>query len=58
VADALRKEPGLDVEVVDGEKGEFTVWVDGDEVAHKGDSLPPVADVVAAVRQAEAPAGM
>jgi hypothetical protein len=58
VADALRKEPGLRVQLLDGAKGEFTVQVDGAEVARKqGDSLPPVADVVAAVKRAATPSG-
>jgi len=33
VADALRKEPGVEVEVVDGNRGELTVQVDGKTVA-------------------------
>jgi hypothetical protein len=52
VADALKREPGVQVEVVDGVKGEFTVSVDGQEVARKGDNLPPADEVVAAVRDA------
>jgi hypothetical protein len=51
VADALRKESGLDVQSVDGARGEFTVTVDGQEVARKeGDKLPPVEQVVGAVK--------
>jgi hypothetical protein len=58
VADALRKEPGLDVQLIDGAKGEFTVQVDGRDVAHKGGESLPSADVVVnAVRQAPQPAG-
>jgi hypothetical protein len=53
VADALRKEPGTSVQVIDGDRGEFTVTVDGREVARKGESLPPVEEVLAAVRKAE-----
>jgi hypothetical protein len=56
VAAALRSESGTEVEVVDGARGEFTVLVDGREVARKGDELPPVYKVIAAVRKA-APAG-
>lgn len=53
VADALRRESGVDVQVVDGQKGEFTVQVDGRRVAGKDDDqLPPVDSVVAAVRSA------
>jgi len=51
VAAQLRKEPGVDVQVVDGNRGEFTVLVDGRVVAQKGDSLPSADDVLAAVRQ-------
>jgi hypothetical protein len=57
VADALRKEPGVEVELVDGNRGEFTVLLDGRAVAGKqGDDLPPLEEVVAAVRKAEMPA--
>jgi hypothetical protein len=52
VAEALRREPGVDVQLVDGSKGEFTVLADGRELAQKGESLPPVEDVVGAVRKA------
>ncbi len=53
MADALRKEPGLSVDLIDGNRGEFTVLVDGRTVAGKqGDSLPSVEDVVAAVKKA------
>jgi hypothetical protein len=59
VADALRREPGVQVELVDGAKGEFTVSVDGQQVAAKGGGgLPPVEEVLRAVREAgPAPAG-
>ena len=54
MAEALKKEPGLQVEPIDGNRGEFTVLLDGRVVAEKkGDSLPPVDDVLAAVRKAE-----
>jgi hypothetical protein len=53
VADALRKEPGLKVDMEDGNRGEFTVLVDGRVVAGKqGDDFPPVEEVVAAVGKA------
>lgn len=57
VADALRKEPDVDVKLVDGSKGELTVSVDGQEVVRKDDSMPEVNDVVAAVRKARPAAG-
>ena len=52
MADALKQEPGVGVQLVDGGKGEFTVLVDGRQVAKKGESLPPVEEVVAAVKKA------
>jgi hypothetical protein len=52
VAAALRRLPGLDVEVIDGNRGEFTVLVDGRAVAHKGQEMPSVEEVVSAVQQA------
>jgi hypothetical protein len=58
VAAALRQEPGVEVDVVDGGKGEFTVTVDGRPVVQKGDQMPTADEVLAAVRQAAgAPAG-
>lgn len=58
VADALKAEPGVEVEIVDGGKGEFTVTVGGRTVARKGDSMPSVEDVRVAVRRAApAPVG-
>jgi hypothetical protein len=51
VADALRREAGVEVELTDGSRGEFTVLVDGQVVARKGLFLKPsVEKVVAAVR--------
>ena len=53
----MRQEPGLDVELVDGSRGELTVLVDGREVARKGLLFKPsVQKVLDAVRQAN-PAG-
>ena len=53
MADELRKESGVEVEKADGARGEFTVLVDGREVAKKhGDDLPPVEAVLAAVKKA------
>jgi hypothetical protein len=49
----LRKVPGVDVDLVNGEHGELTVSVDGHEVARKeGDTFPQADKVVAAVQQA------
>ena len=44
------------MELVEGNRGEFTVSVDGKVVAQKGESLPSVEDVVKAVKKA-APVG-
>jgi hypothetical protein len=54
VADALRKEPGVEVEVVDGKGGELTVAVDGQVVAKKKFLFfkPSVDTVLKAVREA------
>ena len=50
----MRKEPDVQVAVIDGNRGELTVSVDGRVVAEKaGDDLPPVEEVLAAVRAAE-----
>ncbi len=57
MADVLRKEPGVEVELVNGGRGEFTVLVDGRVVAKKGLIFKPgVEKIVKAVREA-APAG-
>ena len=54
MADALREEPGVEVEVVDGDRGELTVAVDGRVVARKRFMLfkPSVEKVLRAVREA------
>jgi hypothetical protein len=54
VADALRKVPGVEVEVVNGKRGELSVAVDGQVVAKKRFMLfkPSVDNVVKAVREA------
>jgi hypothetical protein len=44
------------VELVNGGKGEFTVSLDDRVIAQKGDSLPPIEEVVGKVHNA-APAG-
>jgi hypothetical protein len=49
----LRKEPGVEVELIDGNRGEFTVSLDGHMIAQKGESLPDAEKVVAAVRKAQ-----
>ena len=51
MADAVRKQTGLAVDVVEGMRGEFTVEVDGRIVAKKGQDLPTESEVVAAVNR-------
>jgi hypothetical protein len=49
----LRKEPGVEVELVDGKYGEFTVLVDGQVVAKKWLFFKPsVEKVLGAIRKA------
>ena len=50
MAAELKKDPGLDVEVVNGDRGEFTVSIDGNAVARKGETLPDAEEVAALVR--------
>ena len=53
MADALRTEPGVEVELVDGNRGEFTVLVDEQVVAKKGLIFKPsVEQILKAVREA------
>jgi len=54
----LRKEPGVEVELVDGDHGELTIMMDGRVLAKKGLVSTPSADqILAAVRKSE-PAGV
>jgi hypothetical protein len=53
VADELRKDCDLQVKLVDGERGEFTVLADGHEVVRKGESLPTLDQVRQAVNDAQ-----
>jgi hypothetical protein len=52
VVAALNKEPGMKVNVDNGDKGEFTVMVKGQVVAQKiGEMLPTTEEVAAAVQR-------
>jgi hypothetical protein len=52
VAAVLQKEPGVTVTVENGQKGQFTVEVNGQIVAQKhGEMLPTAKEVAAAVQQ-------
>ena len=51
MAAELQKEQGLDVQVVDGGRGEFTVTVDGRTVAEKrGDTMPGPEEIKSAIQ--------
>jgi hypothetical protein len=52
VADALKREPGVQVKLEDGGKGEFTVLIGGQPMAKKDNAMPSPDEVVAAVRGA------
>lgn len=53
MAAELKRELGLDAELVVGKPGELTIWVDDKLVAQKqGSEFPDPADVVAAVEAA------
>jgi hypothetical protein len=53
LAAALKQEPGVEVTLVDGSRGELTVLADGREVAKKGLLFKPsVEKVLTAVREA------
>jgi len=55
VAALIKRDTGLDTEVVPAGRGEFTVWVDGAKVAEKSARGFPVdADLLAAVAAAVA----
>lgn len=53
MADAIKKATGLDTKLQSGNKGEFTVWVDGSRVSDKIDGeFPEDGDCVKAVQAA------
>lgn len=57
MAALIKKKTGIDPEVVEGGRGEFTVWVDDKRVAEKtADGFPTDEEAVAAVHQAIAQA--
>jgi hypothetical protein len=52
VAAVLKKETGLDPELVEGRRGEFTVWIDDELIAQKSAlGFPSEDDVLEAVRK-------
>jgi hypothetical protein len=52
VAARLKQEADVEVEVIDGGEGEFSVYVDGRLVAQKGATAPTDDEVVEAVHNA------
>jgi hypothetical protein len=53
VAALIRKDTGADVEVIEGGRGEFTVWVGDELVAEKDEQgFPSDQDAAAAVQRA------
>ena len=53
MAELIKRELGVEPELVEGDRGEFTVWVDDRLVAKKGwVRFPPDRRVLAGVRQA------
>jgi hypothetical protein len=53
VAALIERELGVETEMVEGDRGEFTVWVGERQVARKGwIRFPSDAKVLAAVREA------
>jgi len=52
VAARLQRELGLETDLVEGNRGEFTVWVDGRKIAEKASGVFPSDDaIVEAVRR-------
>ncbi len=52
MAALIKKDTGIDVEIIEGDRGEFTVWVGEETVAAKDASgFPTDEDVVKAVRK-------
>ncbi len=48
----IKRELGVEAELIEGNRGEFTVWVGERQVAQKGwFRFPPDAKVLAAVQQ-------
>jgi len=53
VAAVLKAEIGIDADLIEGNRGEFTVWVGDDRVAGKdATGYPSDQDILSAVRKA------
>lgn len=52
MAAVLKQETGIDAELIEGNRGEFTVWADDQLIARKdANGFPSEDDVLAALRQ-------
>ena len=52
MAAVLKQESGIDPELIEGKRGEFTVWMDDELIAQKdANGFPSEDDVLAAVRK-------
>ena len=51
-AASIKKELGIDAETLVGDRGEFTVWTNGEQIMSKGFMLPSEKKIIAAVRKA------
>jgi hypothetical protein len=52
VAEILNSDLGVKAELIEGNRGEFTVWVGDTVVSEKsGDDFPPEHEILASVRQ-------
>ena len=58
MAEILRTEPDVKVELIDGNRGEFSVVLDDQLIAEKSDVMPTVDEIVSAVRKAPFPIGV
>ena len=53
MAALIKQETGIDPEIIDGGRGEFTVWVGEEKVAKKdANGFPADEEIVTAVRRA------
>lgn len=58
MAAALKQETGIDAELVEGRRGEFTVWADDELIAQKdANGFPSEEDVLAALRKRQGSPG-
>ena len=57
MAAEVKRELGIDTELIKGNSGEFTIWLDGQKIVEKtGQQFPSPEAVIAAIRKLS-PAG-